>query len=331
MRLQMKKSFLHILFLIWLCIACIGCQKKEKLYYNPVATIDNVSIIDIAPVDADNFLVLGSDKEDHSVVYLCTKKTDGTYLQSKQWSNRVHFNTLEFSNGPAWLGGDTLAIRSSADTGKTWTKYGDFSYWKENWPNEISDVQKLYIKNDAPYYIVGTEDLLSGNFYWWNSDWGAWSSTQLNYGANSMVVYNDSAYVAGYGSILFAAKLGKNQSLEDIGGENFTDITLANAKYVYTCSYSGKIYRSELFSHSWQKMYHNGKQLLHIAADNNGNVIATGESRAILISNDNGETWREESYSDGNRISSLNILQNEFYIGTEKGRIIKMNNTSLEE
>lgn len=327
----MKNSVLHIFFISFMCFACIGCQKKEKLYYNPVISLDNVSIIDITPIDAEKFLVLGADEDDHSVVYLCTKKTDGTYSKTKRSSSKVHFHTIEFSNGTTWLGGDTLAIRTSADTGRNWTKYGDFSFWKENWPSEISDLRKLYIKNDAPYYAIGTDDLLSGNFYWTNADWGAWASTQLKFGTNSMVVYNDSAYVAGYGSILFATEAGKTQSLEDIGGENYTDITIANAKYVYVCTYSGNIYRSELFSHSWEKMFDEGKQLLHIAADDFGNVVALGESKTILISNDNGENWREESYSEGNKISCIEMIQNEFYIGTEKGTIIKLNNTSLEE
>ena len=326
----MKTSVLHTFFIGLMCVASIGCQKKEKLYYNPVVSLDKVSIKDIAPIDTNKFLVLGFDTDDHSVVYLCTKNDDGTYSKSKRWSNRVHFNTIEFVNGTTWLGGDTLAIRSSADTGRNWTKYGDFSDWKENWPSEISDVRKLYIKNDVPYYAIGTDDLLSGNFYWINPNWGVWASTQLKYGANSMVVYNDSAYVAGYGSILFAAEGGNAQSLEDIGGENFTDITFANTNYLYTCAYSGKIYRSELFSHSWQKTFDQGEQLLHIAADDHGNVVAVGESKTVLISNDNGETWREDSYSEGNKISCMKIIQNEFYIGTEKGTIIKLNNVSLE-
>lgn len=275
----------------------------------------------MTPVDENTFLILCKDKDESSFVY---KYNGGA---KKMSSSSVKFHTIEFSEGTTWLAGDTLAIRSSVDTGKTWKYAGNSSFvdWKKNWQSDVSDLICLYVKDDKPAFAIGTDDLFSGNVYWDNCE----KSSQKKFGLNDMIVLHDSAYIAGYGSVIFTNDLGNTQTLEDIGGENFMSIC-SNDAYIFVCSYSGKIYRTKVGSHSWDKMYANGKKLLFIEANQNGDVVAVGESRNILISNDNGKTWREESYNEGNKISCLKVINNEFYIGTEKGTIIKLTEMSLE-
>ena len=82
-------------------------------------------------------------------------------------------------------------------------------------------------------------------------------------GLNDMVVHNGDVYVAGYGSILRVTNNGKTETLENIGGENFTHICVGG-DYLFACSYSGNIYCSEIGSNSWKKISTLGKKLLFI-------------------------------------------------------------------
>lgn len=328
------KKIISTIFLVGLtAIVFIGCKKIERIYFSPVTTIDKMEIIDFTAITDSTFLVLCKDKDEKREVYRCTWGKNQKVTSKKMGKTlSLKFNTIEFKDGKTWLAGDTLAIRMSEDTGTSWARWKSKSFddWKENWHSDISDLTNIYIKNDEPYFAIGTDDLFKGNFYWFSTEWNSWKSGQKQFGLNDMLVCDDSlVYIAGYGSICFANKMGENHTLENIGGENFTSIC-TNGKYVYACSYSGKIYRSKIAENKWEHVYSKGTRLLFIESDNAGNVVAVGESKKISISNDNGENWREESYSDGNKISCMKMINNEFYIGTEKGVIIKLNNANLQ-
>ena len=142
-----------------------------------------------------------------------------------------------------------------------------------------------------------------------------------------MVVCGDDVYVAGYGSIFRVS--GGTETLEDIGGENFTHICVGGS-YLFACTYSGKIFRSEIGSNNWEKITSLGKNLLFIEANSKGDVVAAGGSREILVSTNYGTDWYEEKYSDGNKISCMKQYGDDFYIGTEKGIVVKITHNQLQ-
>lgn len=318
--------FYKFLLVSLACVAIFGCTKKDKMSFIPVTTLDNIEIKDIAFIENDLFVVLGRDN-DKSVIYTLNPTT---HSKSRRLSKNLDYNGLCFDNGELWMCGEDMNIRVSVDTGKTVdeNRVPDFTYWKE-WPTEKSNLLALYVKDGKPKYAIGKRDMLLGNFYYYNDDERLFhGGSQTQFGINDMVVYNDEVYVAGYGSIMHVTDDGATRTMENIGGENFTSIAIGG-NYLFACTYSGKIYRSEIGSNSWKKISREGKKLLFIEADDYGDVIAMGETREVLVSMDFGNEWREEKYEEGRKISCLVKINNEFFAGTEKGTIIKINKESL--
>ena len=324
----MNRTFTRIVVFSLICLAVAGCKKKDKMSYHPVGTINNVAIKDIVGVDSDMLLVLGSEKN-KSVVYSFGIENRSS---EKRLSKNIEYNDICFDNGTTWLCGNDMNIRVSNDTARSVDedKIPDFSYWDE-WPTEKSNMVEMYVKDGKPRYAIGKRDMLKGNFYLYNNDeYFFHGNTQVDLGLNDMVVVNDTVYIAGYGSILRVTNNGADINYEEIGDENFTSIAVGNGKYLYASTYSGKIYRSKIGSNEWEKINHSGKHLLFVEANDFGDVVAMGESREVLVSTDFGNTWREEKYDEGNKVSCLVSIDNVFYVGTEKGTIIKMTKESLD-
>lgn len=328
--LKMKARFLRFAFVLSLCALCFGCQKKEKFFYTTLGDL-GVEILDIEPIDESDFIVLGYDKVDHNInesTFLLCHESDGS-----KWNSSVKmrimdkYNDVAFADGVVWFCGDNMFLSKSFDTLRTRQRHTKFTWWDE-WPSEKTNLKEMYIQNGRPKYMIGTDDLLSGSFYHYAYSDTVYSGSKKKYGLNDMVVYNDDVYVAGYGSILRVTNNGKTETLENIGGENFTHICVGG-DYLFACSYSGNIYRSEIGSNSWKKISTLGKKLLFIEANSKGDVIATGESKEILVSTNFGTEWREEKYSDGNKISCVVAVGDNFYIGTEKGVVLKVTHKML--
>lgn len=318
--------FYKLLLVSLACVAFISCTKKDKMSLIPITTLDNTEIKDIVFVENDLLAVLGRE-DDKSVVYTLNPTT---HSKSKRLIKTLDYNGLCFDNGELWMCGENMNIRVSADTGKTVdeNRIPDFSYWKE-WPTEKSNLVEIYVKDGKPKYAIGKRDMLLGNFYYYHNDENLfYGGSQTQFGVNDMVVYNDEVYVAGYGTIMHVTDNGATRTIENIGGENFTSIAIGG-KYLFACTYSGKIYRSEIGSNTWEKIGKEGKNLLFIEADDYGDVVAMGETREVLVSMDYGNEWRIEKYDEGRKISCLVKINNEFYAGTEKGTIIKINKESL--
>lgn len=324
----MKIGFSRVLLFCFACIAFFACKKKEQFYYTTLGTTpEKVLISDIDVVNDSTFFVMGTDKEDRSVVYLCRENGQNKWSFSKQAKLRDKYADIVFDNGTTWLCGDDMFLCKSIDTAKSVARYTKFSYWNE-WPSEKTHLRKLYVKDGLPYYMIGSDDLLSGSFYTYQNNDTIYKGSKKHFGLNDMVVCNDDVYVAGYGSILYVTDNGNTESFEDIGGENFTQICQAGS-YLFACSYSGNIYRSDVGTHSWEKVASMGKDLLFIEANSLGDVIVAGESKTMLVSTNYGTEWREEKYSDGNKISCLFEHDNTFYIGTEKGVVLKITHSEL--
>ncbi len=325
---KIKKTMKTILrFVLILAVTgaiCAGCEKKEKLYFTTLGTIsDKVSVIDIAVVDESTFLLLSRDKDDKSVIYVCTQKNQNTWSFSKRMTIIDQYNDIDFVDGVTWMCGDKMFLTKSFDTLKTRQRHTKFNYWND-WPSEKKNLKELYVLNGRPQYMIGTDDLLTGSFYTYKYADTVYSSSKKHFGLNDMVVCGSDAYVAGYGSIVHVSDNGATETLENIGGENFTHICTAGS-YLFTCTYSGDIYRSEIGSNDWRKVCTTGKHLLFIEANKYGDVIATGETKEVLVSQDFGANWEEEKYSDGNKISCVVTIDDTFYLGTSKGVVLKIN------
>jgi len=59
-------------------------------------------------------------------------------------------------------------------------------------------------------------------------------------------------------------------------------------------------------------------------------VVAAGGSREMLVSTNYGTDWYEEKYSDGKKISCMKQYGDDFYIGTEKGVVVKITHNQLQ-
>ena len=324
----MRKIF--ILFLI--AIGFTSCLDDNELMFEPVGTIDKFAIRDIVPISTDTLLVLGQNDENYTEVYLCKTTTSGLN-STKRCRSKIVYNTICFNEGNVWTGGDDMALRRSSDTAKNIPTGGDIKYtftdWRQNWPTELSNLKGLYAKDGQLKYMYGTDDLFTGNFYVYQSDDTVFSSTQTQCGLNDMLVYNDEVYLVGYGNIYHITDNGKTVNFEKIGSENFTGITIVDDKYLFACTYSGKVFRSERGSGEWEKVYNEGKKLLHIQANKYGDVVASGESKDLFVSNDSGNNWRKVHYDEGNKITYMGYIADKIYIGTEKGTIIRLSHDGL--
>ncbi len=326
--LKMKLHSIRAAVLFLVCAVCFGCQKKEQLYYTTLGTTpEKIDITDISRINDSTFYVIGIDKEDHTYVYLCRSKNQNSWSFSKRYKSLDRYRCIVFDDkGTTWWCGDKMFLSKSFDTLKTSQRHSKFTYWNE-WPSEKTNLRELYVKDGRPYYMIGTDDLLSGSFYTYANSDTVYSSAKKHFGLNDMVVCGDDVYVAGYGSIFRVS--GGAETLEDIGGENFTHICVGGS-YLFACTYSGKIFRSEIGSNNWEKITSLGKNLLFIEANSKGDVIAAGGSREILVSTNYGTDWYEEKYSDGNKISCMKQYGDDFYIGTEKGIVVKITHNQLQ-
>jgi hypothetical protein len=331
----MKKRVFSLVTLFVIFLSITSCQKKDDLLYSTVGSIDKVTILDIEPM-GDNYtwMVLGRNDDDHdkTKLYYCTIASNALSTKSKRCESKITYNDIEYCNDTLWICGNNMKLHYSLDTGRNISVGGDttfdFSYF-DAYPLEKTDLKKLYVKDGKPFYAIGSKDLLDGNFYCYNNGKNVFKSSQKGFGLNDMVIYNtDEAYVAGYGSIFHVSENGATQKMEDIGDENFTGITI-NSTCLLTCSYSGTIYRCDLGSEKWEKMTSRGKKLLHIASNSKGDVVVVGETKDILLSTDYGENWTTVKYKEGNKISCLKVINDDFFIGTEKGTIIKLTHDNV--
>ena len=324
----MRKIFILVLIVA----GFTSCIDDNELMFEPVGTIDKLVIRDIVPMSVDTLLVLGQNEENYTEVYLC-KATSSGLSSTKRCRSKIVYNTICFNEGKVWMGGEDMNLRRSSDTAKNVPDGGDlkftFTDWRQNWPAELSNLKGLSAKDGNLQYMYGTDDLFTGNFYVYESDDTVFSSTQTQCGLNDMLVYNNDVYLAGYGNIFHVTENGQKMNLENIGGENFTGITIVDNKFLFACTYSGKVFRSEVGSGEWEKVYNEGKKLLHIQANKYGDVVASGENKDLYISNDSGTNWRKVHYDEGNKITYMGYIADKIYIGTEKGTIIRLSHDGL--
>ena len=322
------------IFILLLIVAGFtSCLNKNELMFMPVGTIDKLTIRDVFPMnDEKTLLVLGQNDENYTEVYMCNVTKNGL-TKDKRCRSKIVYNTICFNEGKVWIGGEDMNLRRSSDTARNVLNGGDLKYnftnWRQNWPADLSNLKGLYAKDGQLTYMYGTDDLFTGNFYVYKGDDTVFLSKQTQCGLNDMLVYDNDVYLAGYGNIFHVTENGQKMDMENVGGENFTGITVVDDKYLFACTYSGKVFRSKVGSGEWEKVYNEGKKLLHIQANKFGDVVASGESKDLFVSNDSGNNWRKVRYEEGNKITYMGNLADTIYIGTEKGTLIRVSHEGL--
>ena len=321
------------IFILFLIVAGLtSCIDDNELMFEPVGTIDKLAIRDIEPIEnTDTLLVLGLGDDNKTELHICKTSNTGLSSLRKCGSSQLVYNALCYNEGKVWVGGDDMCLRTSPITADNVFDNGKyyFTNWRQNWPADLTNLKGLYAKDGQLTYMYGTDDLFTGNFYVYKNNDTVFLSKQTQCGLNDMLVYDNDVYLAGYGNIFHVTENGQKMDLENVGGENFTGITIVDNKYLFACTYSGKVFRSEVGSGEWVKVYNEGKKLLHIQANKYGDVVASGESKDLFISNDSGNNWRKVHYDEGNKITYMGYIADKIYIGTEKGTIIRLSHDGL--
>ena len=249
---------------------------------------------------------------------------------------------LAISDGTLWACGDNMMFLVSKDNGNNWDPVWDPNYTFEYfWVDDRTDLKKIYASGNEVLFAIGNKHMLQGNLYYKNtSPWYPFWSSQLKMGVNDMfVVDSTQVYVAGYGSIVHAERVlnskGTMDSIaitqNDIGGENFTGVTQGGLKTIVACSFSGNIYTKDLLDDTWKKTYSSSIKLRHIVGDTYGNLIAVGDSRYILISNNHGKDWLKVRHANARNITSLSLQDDYFWATTKNGEVIKFERVQLEK
>jgi photosystem II stability/assembly factor-like uncharacterized protein len=328
----MKKIFLFKLSLRFLyCIGILftllsSCSKQPEFNYGVLASIEGLTIQDIAPFDDSLLFVAGNHSEFRGKII---KYNNITKEYTTLTTNFIVHDIVVYGN-VLWAAGDSMLLYKSVDTGKTWNPYNDFNYF---WSVDKADFKELYVFNNKPWFAIGGKNLLNGNFYYKNPNtYYPFASKQLQAGVNDMLVIDSStAYLACYGSILQLTDLGKTKTYEKIGNHNFSGITLADSATLLACTFEGTIHRKEFSDSSWKEVVHNGIPFRFIAADPFGNAIAIGDDNSIYKSKNSGLTWKIQKYTSGNDISALTYENGIFYIGTNAGIIHAVTKSQMEQ
>lgn len=314
---------------IYCFIVIVGfssCNKQSEFMYGVLASIEGLTIQDIAPFDDSLLFIAGNHSAFRGKIIKYNLNTDSYTTFTTQFL--VH--DIFVDGNVLWASGDSMLLFKSLDTGKTWNPYHDFKYF---WNVDKADLKEIYIYNNVPWFSIGGKNLLNGNFYYKNPNvLFPFASKQLQAGVNDMVVIDSSlVYLACYGSVIKMSDMGRTSEFENIGNHNFSGITLADSSTILTCTFEGTIHRKQLSESAWKEVVNNGIPFRYIAADTFGNVLAIGDDNSIYTSKNSGATWKIKKYKSGNDITSLSLENGIFYIGTNSGIIHTVTRNQIEQ
>lgn len=317
---------IKLLFILGFVITIQSCNKKEKILYSATGIINGIEILDILPIQDSLLVISGKDESNVGKIFVfdMVSKSYSTFTTHKV------IRDISISKNGLWACGDSMTVLFSADTGKTWNKFASFNYF---WEVDRTDLKELYVRNSKLIYGIGTKDLLNGNVYVSNNSITyPFKSNQMQKGVNDMVIVDSTrAFVACYGSIHSFKNDGAVEKIENVGGHNFTGITLSGIQTIVSCTFEGEIYKSSLNDSSWKQVLKSKMAFRYIAGDSYGNVIAVGESNTMYISKDFGENWITIKYNNGRDISCLGVENNIFYLGSKTGAIRYITRKQIEE
>jgi len=302
-----------------------SCNKSDiDVDYNPVGYIDGISITDLLQVNDSVFLFSGKTKDDEGRIGSYNINTRKSTMESTSSIVR----DISKSENSYWACGDNMLLIKKAINGTSWENIHSFTYFFED---EMSDLKKIHAFNDNPLYAIGRKSMLNGNFYYPNPNpQRPFLCNKLQTGLNDMYIIDSTeAYIAGYGSIFHVLNNSSAPVYSNIGGENFTAVTISGLETLISCSLEGNIYRKSLSDSLWEKTLESKVPYKYLLADGSGNIIAIGDSKEIALSNDFGYNWTFAKYSNAKNITTVLYSNNSFWVGTSEGEIIKLNRSQI--
>ncbi|MFW5851454.1 MAG: hypothetical protein ACOCWB_04450 [Bacteroidota bacterium] len=286
---------------------------------------DEITINDIVKYNDSIFFFVGENNENEGVIGRYNKNSND---YTEEEVAEILYG-ISISSEAIWVCGANMYLYKSLDDGSSWDRVNSFLYF---WDVDISHLKEIYAIGNKPILAIGTKHMLNGNFYNPNPvPHYPFQSTQLQMGVNDMLVIDSTdIYIAGYGSILHVNGIDTKPRYCDIGGENFTGITIAGQSSIATCTFSGNIYIFNTIDSVWKKEYEGNIKLQHIIGDTYGNILAFGDKRYMLASNDHGDNWTRIKYPNAQDVTCVTYFDNHFYIGTSTGQIMEFERKQLE-
>ncbi|MFO7868907.1 MAG: hypothetical protein R6U95_06390 [Bacteroidales bacterium] len=318
----MKHKLLYIIASLAFCISCN--KGNSDLSYQSVGYIEGITINDVLKYTDSTFFFAGENNENEGVIGIYNTGTKESTI--KEFDEVVY--GLSLSDHAIWACGENLFLYKSRDDGYSWDRVSSFKYVDDV---DMSDLKEVYAVGDKPIFGIGYRHMLDGRFYNPNPiPYYPFKISSIKMGPTDMLVFDTTdMYIAGYGSVLHVNGSRAEPIYCDVGGELFTGITRGGDKSVVTCTHSGAIYTFNFIDEEWKKEYDGSIQFRHIIGDTYGNIIAFGNKRYAVVSNDYGDNWAELKYPDARNVTSVSLYDNNFYIGTNKGQIIQFDTEQL--
>lgn len=321
----MISRFFYFLLIPILLFASCNKNNIDPQYTTFERNFDGITINDIVKYNDSIFFFVGENNENEGIIGKYNKNSNDF---TKHEYDEVLYG-ISISSEAIWVCGANMLLLKSRDDGFSWDPVNSFVYF---WDVDKSHLKEIYAIGNKPIFAIGTKHMLNGNFYNPNpTPYYPFQSTQLQMGINDMLVVDSTdIYIAGYGSILHVNGIDEEPRYCDIGGENFTGITIASNSSIASCTFSGNIFIFNTIDSVWKKEYEGNIKLRHIIGDTYGNILAFGDKRYMLASTDYGDNWTRIRYPDAQDVTCVSFYDNVFYIGTSKGQIMEFERNQLD-
>lgn len=325
-----KKLFAFFIISATIIIS-FSCERTdENLEFNTVLESDDLFIHDILVVNDSVIYFSGETNLGNGILgkYIVSEDKKSSRKENSIKTEDI-ISDISISSEGLWACGKNMLLLNSTNEGKTWNTPYSFDYF---WIDDKSDFTKLHAIGNTPTFAIGDRNILKGNFYYKKTN-SPFASEQINMGVNDMAVIDSAnVYIAGFGSIMLIKKNSDktiNIKHSNIGGEDFTGIVFAGNNTLVTCTASGKIYSNNLLEDNWKLRHDANISFSHIASDKQGNLMCVGNKDRIYFSNNFGKNWTELKYKLGSRITCLFSDGNRFWVGNDRGEIIRFKKDQL--
>lgn len=324
---------MNLRIIIFSCVLLFfsSCKKANiDLTYSTIAFINGITIHDIIVLSDTAILFCGATNLDQGRIgtyTTTTKKTEFTKTDQIM-------NGLTSSSDILWACGNNMCMLKSTDAARSWQTAWDSVGMSEFFnKNQYTNITKMYAVDSTPVFAIGYKHMLEGNLYVQNNNsLISFTTKSLNMGVNDMLVVDSTEiFVAGYGSIVHMKNTDAPLTYCSIGNENFTGITQVGRNSLVACTQSGALYTYNGIDSVWKKNYTASMSLTHVIGDIYGNLIAVGNGRHVLVSNNYGENWHKVRYPNSKNITCLTFDVGYFWAGTSNGEIIRFNTVQIEK
>src|SRR5690554_154365 len=290
-------------FLFFSVIFFTSCIKNniDPQYTTFERNFGGITINDIVKYNDSIFFFVGENDENEGIIGKYNKNSND--FTQHEYDEIIY--GISVSSARIWACGENMFLYNSRDNGYSWDRVYNFNLYL--WDVDMSHLKEIYAIGTKPIIAIGTKHMLNGNFYTPNPvPYYPFLSNQLQMGTNDMLVVDtNDVYIAGYGSILHVTGTKEEPQYCEVGGENFTGITFAGDNSYAACTFSGKIVIFNTIDSVWKKEYEGNIKLRHIIGDTYGNILAFGDKRYMLASNDHGDNWTRIKYPNAQDVTCV--------------------------